>query len=49
MNETALTKVHEELGAKIVPFAGYSMPLQYKGLKHEHEIVQVFTVDCKPS
>lgn len=40
MKETALTKVHEELGAKMVPFAGYSMPVQYKGLKHEHEVVR---------
>jgi aminomethyltransferase len=40
MKETALTKVHEELGAKMVPFAGYSMPIQYKGLKHEHEVVR---------
>tara|TARA_B100000508_G_scaffold55003_3_gene42696 strand:+ start:69318 stop:70400 length:1083 start_codon:yes stop_codon:yes gene_type:complete len=40
MKETALTKVHEELGAKMAPFAGYSMPIQYKGLKHEHEVVR---------
>jgi aminomethyltransferase len=40
MKETALTKVHEKLGAKMVPFAGYSMPVQYKGLKHEHEVVR---------
>lgn len=40
MKETALTKVHEEIGAKMVPFAGYSMPVQYKGLKHEHEVVR---------
>jgi aminomethyltransferase len=40
MKETALTKVHEALGAKMAPFAGYSMPIQYKGLKHEHEIVR---------
>ena len=40
MKETALTKVHGELGAKMVPFAGYSMPVQYKGLKHEHAVVR---------
>ncbi|MDX1651825.1 MAG: glycine cleavage system aminomethyltransferase GcvT [Brumimicrobium sp.] len=40
MKETALTQVHEKLGAKMVPFAGYKMPVQYKGLKHEHEIVR---------
>ena len=40
MKETALTKIHEGLGAKMAPFAGYSMPIQYKGLKDEHEIVR---------
>ena len=40
MKETALTKIHEELGAKMVPFAGYNMPVQYAGLKHEHEVVR---------
>jgi aminomethyltransferase len=40
MKETALTKIHEALGAKMAPFAGYSMPIQYNGLKHEHEIVR---------
>lgn len=27
---------HISLGAKMVPFAGYNMPLQYSGLKDEH-------------
>ncbi|MGM0479543.1 MAG: glycine cleavage system aminomethyltransferase GcvT [Bacteroidota bacterium] len=40
MKTTALTHVHEALGAKMTPFAGYSMPVQYKGLKHEHEVVR---------
>lgn len=40
MKETALTKEHEKLGAKMAPFAGYNMPIQYKGLKHEHEVVR---------
>lgn len=40
MKETALTQTHIELGAKMVPFAGYNMPVQYKGLKHEHEVVR---------
>ncbi|RLD76255.1 MAG: hypothetical protein DRJ07_16660, partial [Bacteroidetes bacterium] len=30
MKNTALTAVHESLGAKIVPFAGYNMPVQYE-------------------
>lgn len=36
MKDTALTSVHEELGAKMVPFAGYNMPLQYTGVTDEH-------------
>ncbi len=40
MKTTALTHVHEALGAKMTSFAGYSMPVQYKGLKHEHEVVR---------
>jgi aminomethyltransferase len=40
MKNTALTQKHIDLGAKMVPFAGYNMPIQYKGLKHEHEIVR---------
>ena len=34
MKEIALNNVHRELGAKMVPFAGYNMPLQYAGLTH---------------
>ncbi|MGM0433079.1 MAG: glycine cleavage system aminomethyltransferase GcvT [Pseudomonadota bacterium] len=34
---TPLTTLHEELGARMVPFAGYSMPVQYPaGIKQEH-------------
>ncbi|MEX1001828.1 MAG: glycine cleavage system aminomethyltransferase GcvT [Crocinitomicaceae bacterium] len=40
MKKTALTHVHEKLGAKMVPFAGYSMPVQYEGVKAEHECVR---------
>ena len=29
MKNTALTETHKALGAKIVPFAGYNMPVQY--------------------
>lgn len=35
-----LSKVHEALGAKMVPFAGYLMPLQYSGLNDEHLAVR---------
>lgn len=40
MKNTALSHVHEKLGAKMVPFAGYNMPVQYEGVKAEHEIVR---------
>lgn len=40
MKTTAFTQIHEKLGAKMVPFAGYSMPVQYEGLKIEHETVR---------
>ena len=40
MKHTALTDLHIKLGAKMVPFAGYYMPLQYEGLKIEHHTVR---------
>ena len=40
MKNTALTRIHESLGAKIVPFAGYNMPVQYEGINIEHETVR---------
>src|SRR5690606_34552038 len=40
MNNTALTNVHIELGAKMVPFAGFNMPVQYEGVTAEHENVR---------
>ncbi len=40
MKNTALTQVHEALGAKMVPFAGYNMPVQYEGVIAEHETVR---------
>ena len=40
MKNTALTNVHEKLGAKLVPFAGYTMPVSYEGVNAEHETVR---------
>ncbi len=40
MKTTSLTSVHESLGAKMTDFAGYKMPVQYKGIKHEHLVVR---------
>ena len=37
LHKTALFDLHVELGAKMVPFAGYEMPVQYPlGVKKEH-------------
>ncbi|WAC02829.1 glycine cleavage system aminomethyltransferase GcvT [Lacinutrix neustonica] len=40
MKNTALTSTHEALGAKMVSFAGYNMPVQYDGVNIEHEAVR---------
>lgn len=40
MKSTALTEIHKQLGAKIVPFAGYDMPVSYTGVNEEHETVR---------
>lgn len=40
MKNTALTHIHEKLGAKMVPFAGYNMPVSYEGVNIEHETVR---------
>lgn len=40
MKNTALSTTHEALGAKMVPFAGFNMPVQYEGVNIEHETVR---------
>jgi aminomethyltransferase len=40
MKDTALTDKHISLGAKMVPFAGYNMPVQYEGINTEHATVR---------
>lgn len=40
MKYTAFKKFHESLGAKMVEFAGYYMPIQYEGLIREHLTVR---------
>ena len=40
MRRTPLFDKHEELGAKMVPFAGYEMPIQYEGIVAEHRAVR---------
>ena len=36
MKKTSLHQVHVDLGAKMVPFAGFDMPVQYSGVIEEH-------------
>lgn len=36
LKKTALAATHEKLGARMVPFAGWYMPVQYVGVKEEH-------------
>jgi len=40
MKTTAFTSIHEKLGAKMVEFAGFRMPIEYSGIKEEHMTVR---------
>lgn len=40
MKNIALNDIHVALGAKMVPFAGYNMPVQYEGVTAEHITVR---------
>jgi aminomethyltransferase len=40
LKHTPLYEEHKELGARLVDFAGYEMPVQYEGIKAEHEAVR---------
>src|SRR5215210_5981016 len=40
LKHTPLYDEHKELGARLVDFAGYKMPVQYEGIKAEHEAVR---------
>ncbi|HPD64446.1 MAG TPA: glycine cleavage system aminomethyltransferase GcvT [Bacteroidia bacterium] len=40
MKTTALTEKHIALGAKMVPFAGFNMPVYYTGIIEEHNAVR---------
>jgi len=40
MKNTALLQKHLDANAKMVPFAGYNMPVQYEGVNVEHETVR---------
>src|ERR1700753_4346096 len=40
LRRTPLFEQHTELGAKMVPFAGWEMPVLYEGIKEEHSAVR---------
>jgi aminomethyltransferase len=40
MKQTALYEIHKMAGAKIIPFAGFYMPVEYSGVMNEHLTVR---------
>lgn len=40
MKPTAFNSIHKKLGAKLVEFAGFEMPIQYTGIIDEHKAVR---------
>jgi len=40
MKNTVFTKFHEEAGARMIPFAGFNMPVEYAGINEEHLAVR---------
>jgi aminomethyltransferase len=40
LRRTPLYEQHAELGAKLVPFAGWEMPVTYEGIREEHAAVR---------
>lgn len=40
MRRTPLYDTHRKLGARLVPFAGFEMPVQYEGIVKEHHAVR---------
>jgi len=40
MKSTVFESIHKELGAKMIPFAGYNMPIEYSGINNEHLAVR---------
>ena len=40
LKHTPLYDEHKDLGARLVDFAGYEMPVQYSGIKAEHDAVR---------
>ena len=40
LRRTCLYDEHARLGARLVPFAGWEMPVQYAGIIEEHNAVR---------
>jgi len=40
LKTTPLIQIHKELGGKLVPFAGWQMPIQFQGVIQEHQCVR---------
>src|SRR5271169_2671740 len=40
LRRTSLYECHARLGARLVPFAGWEMPVQYSGIVDEHQAVR---------
>lgn len=40
MQKTVLNSIHKDLGAKMAPYGGFEMPIQYSGVKREHMAVR---------
>jgi aminomethyltransferase len=40
LQQTPLLARHQELGARLIPFAGWMMPVQYTGVINEHRVVR---------
>jgi len=40
LRKTALFETHKNLSARIVPFGGWSMPVEYSGIAREHAAVR---------
>ncbi|HEX2288484.1 MAG TPA: hypothetical protein VHH31_07000, partial [Gaiellaceae bacterium] len=40
LRRTPLFERHERAGARLVPFAGWEMPVQYEGIRQEHVAVR---------
>ena len=48
LKATPFEQIHIDLGARMVPFGGWNMPVQYEGIiaEHNHTRSQVSLFDC---